>query len=298
MESEFKYGKKVTIVGTFVNIVLSIIKLIVGFLFNSLGLIADGFHSLSDLASDLVVFVGLSFAEKPDDSDHHFGHGKFETFAAFLVGVFLAFAGLAIGRDSVYLLIDFGKGQNLETPGGLALIAALLSIIVKEILYRYTKKAGERIKSQSIIANAWHHRSDAFSSIGVSLGIAGAIFLGGKWAVLDPVAGIVVAIILFKEALKIIKTNLSQLLEVSLPAKCMDDIIRILEGVEGSSDPHNIRSRMVGKRTVISLHIRIPEDYTIRRGHEIAHNVEDKLKEHFGGDSIITIHMEPLACNS
>lgn len=298
MENEFKYGKKVTLVGTFVNIGLSIIKLIIGFLFNSLGLIADGFHSLSDLASDLIVFVGLSFAEKPDDSDHHFGHGKFETFAAFLVGVFLAFAGLAIGKDSLSLLVEFSRGKELETPGILALMAAIMSIIVKELLFRYTRKAGEKIKSQSIIANAWHHRSDAFSSIGVSLGIAGAIFLGGKWAVLDPIAGIVVAIILFKEALKIIRCNLSQLLEVSLPSKCMDDILRILEQVEGSYDPHNIRSRMVGKRAVISLHIRIPENYTIRKGHEIAHDVEDRLKEHFGADSIITIHMEPLTCNS
>lgn len=294
---DFKLGKRVTIVGTVVNIFLSIIKLIIGFFSGSLGLIADGFHSLSDLASDIVVFVGLSFAEKPDDKDHHFGHGKFETFAAFTVGVFLAVAAIGIGRDSVDTLISFSKGEVIESPNLIALFAALLSIVVKELLFRYTKRAGDKIRSNSIIANAWHHRSDALSSIGVSLGIAGAIFLGGSWAILDPIAGVVVGIILLREALKIAKTNISQLLESSLPQNETDKIFKILEGIENCFEPHNVRSRMVGKRVVISLHIRIPEAFTIKEGHKIAHNAEDLLKEHFGGDSIITVHMEPLSCN-
>lgn len=292
--NDYEYGKKVTLIGTVVNIVLSLGKLFIGYMSGSLGLIADGFHSLSDLASDLVVFVGLSFAEKPIDNDHHYGHGKFETFSAFLVGVFLAFAGFSIAKDSVLLIMDFTKGATLEVPGRAALFAAIVSIIVKEVLFRYTIKAGKKIKSQSIIANAWHHRSDAFSSIGVSIGIAGAILLGGKWAILDPIAGIIVGGILIKEAISIIKENLSQLLEKSLCTDCMKEIGYLLSDVKDCNDPHNIRTRRVGKRVVISLHIRVPEDYTIREGHLIAHNAEDKLKAHFGDDTMITVHIEPL----
>lgn len=293
MENEFKYGKKVTLVGTAVNVLLSIVKLIIGLFAGSLALIADGFHSLSDLASDLVVFVGLSFAEKPDDKGHHFGHGKFETFSAFIVGVFLAIAGIAIGKNSVLIFISVYRGEQLSAPGLLALFAAISSIIFKELLFRYTKRAGEKINSPSIIANAWHHRSDAFSSIGAALGIAGAIFLGGKWLILDPLAGVIVAVILVKEALRIIKVNLSQLLDASLGPKSMEDIYRILKDIPECNDPHNIRTRMVGKRAVISLHIRVLDSYSIKKGHDIAHNAEDRLKEHFGSDSIITVHIEP-----
>lgn len=295
MDNDFKYGKKVTLVGTAVNVILSVIKLIIGFFSGSLALIADGFHSLSDLASDLVVFVGLSFAEKPIDSDHHFGHGKFETFAAFLVGVMLAIAGIVIGKNSVVMFISVYRGEELSPPGLLALFAAISSIIFKELLFRYTIKAGKKINSPSIIANAWHHRSDAFSSIGASLGIAGAIFLGGKWIVLDPLAGVIVAIILVKEALVIIKTNLSQLMDASLSSQSMDDIHKILREVPECHDPHNIRTRLVGKRVVISLHIRVIDSFSIKKGHDIAHDAERRLKKHFGNDSIITVHIEPFS---
>ncbi len=295
MKDKYKYGKKVTLVGTIVNVVLSVIKLLVGFFSGSLALIADGFHSLSDLASDIVVFIGLNFAEKPDDSDHHFGHGKFETFSAFIVGVFLAGAGISIGRSSIMIMISVFNGKILEAPGFIALIAALLSIVFKEVLFRYTKKAGEEIGSPSIIANAWHHRSDALSSIGASLGIAGAIFLGGKWIILDPLAGIIVSIILIKEAFVIIRTNLSQLLDASLDDKSMKLISKLLEAVNGCNEAHNIRTRMVGSRTVISLHIRVADHKSIKEGHDIAHEAEDQLKNHFGEDSIITVHIEPLS---
>lgn len=292
---DYAYGKRVTLIGTVVNIVLSLVKLIAGFLSGSLALLADGFHSLSDLSSDLVVYVGLSFAEKPDDQSHHFGHGKFETFSAFLVGVMLAIAGLVIGRDSIEAFWGFTKGEVLEAPGYLALIIAIISVIVKELLYRYTREAGEKIKSASVIANAWHHRSDAFSSIGVSVGIAGAIFLGGKWTILDPVAGVIVGLILLKEAFNIIKTNLGQLLDVSLGSEAMLDIYEAIKNIDTCSEPHNIRTRMVGKRVVISLHIRVDDNLTIKDGHNIAHEVEDRLIERFGEDALITVHVEPIS---
>lgn len=294
-KEDYSYGKKVTLIGTVVNILLSFVKLITGYFSGSLALLADGFHSLSDLSSDLVVYVGLTIAEKPDDSSHHFGHGKFETFSAFLVGVLLAIAGIVIGRDSIYSFWGFYRGEVLEAPGLLALIIAILSVIVKEVLYRYTRKAGEKINSSSVIANAWHHRSDAFSSIGVSLGIAGAIFIGGKWTILDPVAGIIVGVILLREAYNIIRTNLAQLLDVSLGSEAMLDIYESLKSVENCSEPHNIRTRMVGKRVVISLHIRVDDNMTIKEGHGIAHEVEDRLIEQFGEDALITVHVEPLS---
>ncbi|MGL1892307.1 MAG: cation diffusion facilitator family transporter [Spirochaetaceae bacterium] len=295
MVSDYKYGKKVTLIGTVVNILLSFIKLVAGLFSGSLALMADGFHSLSDLASDVVVYVGLSFGEKPDDSDHHFGHGKFETFSAFLVGVFLAIAGIAIGKNSFDLFLVVYRGGELPSPKIIALFVAVASVIIKEVLYRYTRKAGEKIGSPSVIANAWHHRSDAFSSIGASLGIAGAIFIGGKWGVLDPLAGVIVAVILLKEAFSIIKTNLGQLMDVSLDYGCMVDIYEIIKEIPECDEPHNIRTRMVGKRVIISLHIRVDDEFTIKKGHDIAHHVEDKLKAHFGDDSIITVHVEPIS---
>lgn len=295
MVSDYKYGKKVTFVGTVVNILLSFIKLAIGFFSGSLGLIADGFHSLSDLASDLVVYVGLSFAEKPDDNDHHFGHGKFETFSAFIVGVLLAIAGIVIAKDSINIFIDVYNGATITSPKIGALFVAIISVVIKEFLFQYTIKAGKKINSPSIVANAWHHRSDAFSSIGVSLGIAGAIFLGGQWAILDPIAGIVVGIILLREAIIIIRTNVAQLLDASLGSENMLDIYESIKGVENCSEPHNIRTRVVGKRVVISLHIRVDDSFSIKKGHDIAHIVEDRLKKQFGDDSIITVHVEPLS---
>ncbi|QEN04471.1 cation transporter [Thiospirochaeta perfilievii] len=293
MESDYKYGKRVTLVGTVVNILLSFVKLLVGFFSGSLALVADGFHSLSDLASDLVVYVGLSFAEKPDDSSHHFGHGKFETFSAFLVGVLLALAGIVIGKDSFVMFRAVFNGEILHPPKIWALYITILSVVVKEILYRYTKNAGKKINSPSVIANAWHHRSDSFSSIGASLGIAGAIFLGGKWVILDPLAGIIVGLILLKEALSIIRTNVAGLLDVSLGSESTSLIKKIVESTANCSEPHNIRTRSVGKRVVLSLHIRVNDNFTIKKGHSIAHDVEDRLKEHFGEDAIVTVHVEP-----
>lgn len=293
--NDYKYGKKVTLVGTIVNILLSFFKLAIGFFTGSLALIADGFHSLSDLASDLVVYVGLSFAEKPDDSDHHFGHGKFETFSAFIVGVLLAIAGVVIAKDSIGTFISVYNGLILSAPGIGALIVAIFSVVVKELLYRYTIKAGKKIDSPSVIANAWHHRSDSFSSIGVSLGIAGAIFIGGKWVLLDPLAGIIVGIILLREALIIIHTNVDQLLDASIGSESMLDIYETIKGIPECSEPHSIRTRTVGKRVVISLHIRVEDNLSIKQGHDIAHSIEDKLKSQFGESSIITVHVEPLS---
>lgn len=295
MVNDYKYGKKVTLVGTIVNILLSFLKLIAGFFTGSLALLADGFHSLSDLASDLVVYVGLSFAEKPDDNDHHFGHGKFETFSAFIVGVLLGIAGVVIAKDSIIMFISVYNGTILSSPGLLALIVAILSVFVKEALYRYTLKAGKKINSPSVIANAWHHRSDSFSSIGVSIGIAGAIFIGGKWAILDPIAGIIVGVILFREAMIIIRTNVAQLLDASLGNESMLVIYETIKEVPECSEPHNIRTRMVGKRAVISLHIRIDDNLSIKEGHDISDSLENKLKLQFGESSIVTVHVEPLS---
>lgn len=291
---EYSYGKRVTLVGSVLNMILSGVKLAIGFFAGSLALIADGFHSLSDLASDIIVMVGLTFAGKEDDETHHYGHGKFETLAAFLIGVFLAGAGIGIIKTSIETLIEFSGGGTIGIPGILALFAAIVSVIAKELLFRYTKRAAEKINSPSVLANAWHHRSDAFSSIGAALGIAGARFLGGTWVLLDPVAGIIVGLILLKESFSIMKDNLAQLLEAALPEEYVQKILKAVENVEECYDPHKIRTRRVGKRIVVDIHIRVSADYTIKKGHEIAHNVIDKLKEALGKDSMINVHTEPL----
>ncbi len=285
---------KVTLIGSVGNAVLLTFKFIAGTLGHSSAMIADAVHSLSDFLTDVLVLVFVRISSKPQDTSHDYGHGKFETIASFLIALALIAAAIGIILSGSMKLATWLKGGQLEAPGTLALWAALLSIIIKEILYRYTAARGKAIESQVMIANAWHHRSDALSSIGAAIGIGGAIILGNRWTVLDPLASIVVGAMLIKVAAELLKTSMDDLTECSLPAETEEEIIRIIQSYPDVQQPHNLRTRRIGNRIAIEAHVRMDGNLSLQKAHERATSIEQKLKERFGPQTHVTIHMEPV----
>lgn len=286
--------QKVTLVGSAGNIALMIFKFIAGILGHSSAMIADAVHSLSDFVTDIIVLVFVSVSAKPQDRSHDYGHGKFETIATFFIGLALIAAAVGIIVSGVMALIDWAGGAKLKAPGQLALWAALLSIVVKEVLYQYTAYKGKRLNSQAVVANAWHHRSDALSSIAAAIGIGGAILLGDRWTVLDPVASIVVGLFLVKVAVGLLRTSIGELTEGSLPQETEQEIEDIITSFSEISEPHNLRTRRIGNRIAIEAHIRMDGNMPLRDVHNITSQVEQRLKERFGEETHITLHMEPV----
>ena len=285
---------KVTIIGGIGNLLLLIFKFIAGFLSNSAAMIADAVHSLSDFLTDIVVMIFVSISSKEEDENHHYGHGKFETLATVIIGIVLVAVGLGIMKNGITSIIEVAKGNTIKSPGIIALVAAIVSIIVKEILYRYTVIKGKKLDSPSVIANAWHHRSDAFSSIGTTLGIGGAIILGNKWTILDPIAAVVVSVFILKVAYQLTKAGLDELLEKSLPKEIEKKIIEILLSFDEISSPHHLRTRRIGKSYSIDVHIRMDGAMSLYDAHQITVDIENKLKEELHKDIFINIHMEPV----
>ena len=285
---------KVTLVGSAGNVALLTFKFIAGILGHSSAMIADAVHSLSDFVTDLVVLVFVSISAKPQDQSHDYGHGKFETIATFLIGLALVGAATGIIVSGGMKLIAWWGGDELEAPGWIALWAALLSIAVKELLYQYTARKGRQLDSQVMIANAWHHRSDSLSSIGAAIGIGGAIWLGQRWTVLDPIASIVVGLMLVRVAWELLKTSIAELTECSLPAETEQEIEQIIQSFADVQEPHNLRTRRIGNRIAIEAHVRMDGSLPLQIVHERATSIEHKLKERFGTKTHVTLHMEPI----
>ena len=285
---------KVTLVGSAGNVALLTFKFIAGVLGHSSAMIADAVHSLSDFVTDLVVLVFVSISAKPQDQSHDYGHGKFETIATFLIGLALIGAATGIIVSGGMKLIAWWGGDELEAPGWIALWAALLSIAVKELLYQYTARKGRQLDSQVMIANAWHHRSDSLSSIGAAIGIGGAIWLGQRWTVLDPIASIVVGLMLVRVAWELLKTSIAELTECSLPAETEQEIEQIIQSFADVQEPHNLRTRRIGNRIAIEAHVRMDGSLPLQIVHERATSIEHKLKERFGTKTHVTLHMEPI----
>lgn len=284
---------KVTFVGAVVNIILTTAKLIAGVLGNSAAMVADAIHSLSDFATDVAVVLFVKIAEKPRDENHDFGHGKFETLSSVLVGLVLFCVGFGILRYGVFQIIAFSKGETLASPCHIAFIAAIASIVVKELLYRYTVIKGKELSSPAVIANAWHHRSDAFSSVGTAIGIGGALFLGDKWVVLDPIAAIIVSVIVIKSSIEFILPGVNDLLEKSLPHEIEDEMLQIIKKIPYVSDPHNLRTRSIGTNYAVEVHIRLPGAMPVSESHELTQEIEHRIKERFGQRTHIIVHVEP-----
>ena len=285
---------KVTLIGSAGNAVLLTFKFIAGVLGHSSAMIADAVHSLSDFVTDLLVLVFVGISAKPQDQSHDYGHGKYETIASFLIGLALVGAAVGILVSGVLKLVAWWGGQQLEAPGWIALWAALLSILIKELLYQYTARKGRTLDSQVMVANAWHHRSDALSSVGAALGIGLAIWLGRRWTVLDPVASVVVGLMLVKVAYELLKASVGELTERSLPADTEQEIEQIIQSFDDVCQPHNLRTRRIGNRIAIEAHVRMDGQLPLHVVHERATTIERKLKDRFGAKTHVTLHMEPV----
>jgi cation diffusion facilitator family transporter len=289
-----KEANKVTWIGFFSNLLLTVFKIVAGILGNSAAMIADAAHSVSDFVTDLVVVGSLKVSSKPKDGNHKYGHGKVETLATAFVGIVLLFVGLGILFAAGRNIFNHYRVEPMQSPGMIALYAAIASIIIKEILFRYTIVVGKRINSKVVVANAWHHRSDAFSSIGTVIGISGAIFLGPRWVILDPVAAILVSFFILRVAFFISLDSLAELIETSLPKQQEREIIKLAESVDGVHYPHDLKTRKIGNDIAIDLHINVKRDLNIEDAHDITVELEKCLRNKYGQDTHISIHTEPL----
>lgn len=284
---------KITIVGSIVNFLLLVFKFFAGIAGHSAAMLADAVHSLSDFITDIVVIVFVRIAGKPEDKGHDYGHGKYETLATAIIGLLLLCVGFGIFWNGASSIYTFLRGGQLESPGVVALVAALVSIVSKEILYQYTVIQGKKLNSQAVIANAWHHRSDALSSIGTAIGIGGAILLGDHWRVLDPVAAVVVSFFIMKVSVRLLIPCVDELLEKSLPEDVEKEIEQTVLSFPGVSQPHHLRTRRIGNYYAIELHVRMDGKITLEEAHSTATAIENKLKEMFGKGTHVGIHVEP-----
>lgn len=284
---------KVTLVGGVVNVVLLLFKFIAGILGHSAAMVADAVHSLSDFVTDIVVLVFIRISGKPKDKSHDYGHGKYETLAMTLIGVALLAVAIGIIYSGTTKIISWANGEILGAPGMLALWAALLSIVLKEGVYRYSMVKARELNSQAVEANAWHHRSDALSSVGTAVGIGGAIFLGQRWTVLDPIASVIVGAFIVKVSVELLRKGIGDLMEQSLPDAVEEEILNLVASLPGDVNPHDLRTRRIGNHYAIELHILMDGDISLHEAHDKASEVEDLLRDHYGKDTHVAVHVEP-----
>jgi len=285
---------RVTLVGSVVNVILVAFKFVAGIVGNSSAMIADAAHSMSDLITDVVIIVFVRISNKPKDEDHDYGHGKFETFATLLIGAVLLVVGIGIAWNGILSIISTINGKTLEKPGMIALWGAIITVVSKEILYRYTIIQARKLKSDTLIANAWHHRSDGLTSIATTIGIGGAIFLGARWTILDPLAAMFVSIFIVVMAFKLMKPALDELTERSLSDEIENEITTMVESFQGVSHLHNLRTRKIGNSSAIEFHIRMSGETSLTNTHNTVTEIENHLKEKYGQGTHVIIHVEPL----
>ncbi len=284
---------QVTLVGGVVNVVLLLFKFVAGIVGHSAAMVADAVHSLSDFVTDVIVLVFVHISSKPKDKSHDYGHGKYETLAMTLIGVALLIVAIGIIYHGAMKIVAWMNGEQLEAPGTLALWAALLSVLLKEGVYQYSMVKARQLNSQVVEANAWHHRSDALSSVGTAIGIGGAIFLGQRWTVLDPIASLVVGAFIVKVAVDLLHRGIDDLMEHSLPRNIEEEMLEIVEEVPGVVYPHDLRTRKIGNHYAIELHILMDGDITLREAHNKASEVEDLLRARYGEHTHVAVHVEP-----
>lgn len=285
--------ERVTLWGGAINVALTAFKFVAGICGHSAAMLADAIHSLSDFVTDIIVLAFVHISSKPEDTDHPYGHGKYETMATTLIGVALFAVAVGIFIEGVEKIALWAKGGVLTMPGRLALWAALVSIVLKELIFQYTIFKAKKLDSQALRANAWHHRSDALSSIGAALGIGGALIGGERWAVLDPIASIAVAAIIVKVAVDLIKNGFQDLMEHSLPPEVEGEIMNIVRSVPDVVEPHALHTRRIGNQYAIELHVRMNGDMPLRQAHAKADEIERRLKAQYGEHTHISVHVEP-----
>lgn len=284
---------QVTIWGAIGNLLLTAFKLVAGLLGRSSAMIADAIHSLSDLVSDIVVLVMVKVSSKGVDKNHDYGHGKFETLATVVVAVILLWVGVELLIEGIGKIRLVLIGETLPVPGTIALWAALISILVKEILYQWTSRVGKKVNSSAMITNAWHHRSDALSSIGAAIGIGGAICFGGKWVILDPIVGCIISIFIVVIAVKMAIPALYELTDGSLPEEIEQHIMQLILSVDGVTNVHDLRTRRNGPIMIIGAHIVVDPNMTVANAHHLTVLAENAIRNQFGNETQISIHIEP-----
>ncbi len=286
---------RITYLSLWINVLLTLLKFAAGIFGRSQAMLADAIHSLSDFATDFAVLVGLRFSSKPRDDDHAYGHGKYETLAAAIVGLALGLVALRIASDAISRIFSAVNGQSIPTPSVYAFWVAILSIAVKEWLFRVTRKVARATGSAAVMANAWHHRSDALSSLATAGGVGAASLLGENWRILDPIAALFVSLFLLRVGWHIIREQLGDLTDQNLDPAVCEEIIAMANRIPGIEDPHNLRTRMVGRYPVIDLHIRMRKDMPLQEAHDIATTLEHALHDRFGKETIANLHLEPYS---
>jgi len=284
---------KVTLVGGAVNALLLLFKFVAGIVGHSSAMIADAAHSLSDFVTDIIVLVFVKISNKPQDKSHDYGHGKYETLALTVIGIALMAVAIGIIVKGAMKIAAWANGDVLEAPGKLAFWAAIVSIVMKEAVYRYSIIKARKLNSKAVEANAWHHRSDALSSIGTAVGIGGAIFLGERWTILDPIASVVVGAFIVKVAFDLLKNGIGDLMEQSLPDEVEDEILKLASEVPGVSEPHDLRTRRIGNHYAIEMHILMDGSISLKEAHDKASEVEDALRQRYGEETHVVVHVEP-----
>ena len=284
---------KVTIVGGLVNVLLLVFKFVAGIVGHSAAMMADAIHSLSDFVTDVIVLVFVKISCKPKDKTHDYGHGKYETLALTIIGVALMAVAIGIIVKGAMKIAAWFNGETLEAPGMLAFWAAVVSIVLKEAVYRYSIYKARKLDSKAVEANAWHHRSDALSSVGTAVGIGGAVFLGQHWTILDPIASVVVGAFIVKVAFELLKNGIGDLMEQSLPEKVEDEIMEMVASLPGVSEPHDLRTRRIGNHYAIELHILMDGHITLNEAHDKATEIEDMLRQCYGAETHVAVHVEP-----
>ena len=282
-----------TLIGGAVNVILLLFKFVAGIVAHSAAMMADAIHSLSDFVTDLIVIVFVHISGKPEDKSHDYGHGKYETLALTIIGLMLLAVAVGIVYGGIVKIVCWSRGEQLEAPGMLALLAALLSIVLKEGVFHYTIVKAKKLESQALEANAWHHRSDALSSIGTAIGIGGAIFMGERWTVLDPVASVIVGLFIVKVSLELLRGGIGDLTEQSLPDDVEQEILRLAGSVEGITEPHDLRTRRIGNHYAIEMHILMDGNIPLCEAHDKASQVEELLRRQYGEETHVVVHVEP-----
>jgi cation diffusion facilitator family transporter len=280
--------RKVTWAGLFVNLFLAGLKFAAGILGKSQALVADAIHSLTDLTTDAAVIAGSHYWERPPDDDHPYGHKRLETLVTAFIGIMLAAAGIGIGWKAVSTL----HHKAVSPPGWIAVLAALVSIIFKEAIYRWTARTGRRLKSAALAANAWHHRTDALSSFPVLIAVAGAK-LFPSWSFLDRVGAVVVSIFIIHASIKIIWPALGELIDAGAPAETRKKIREIAHKNENVLQVHDIRTRYISTSIQVELHIVVEGLLTVRQGHAIADDVRDRIIAEIPEILGVIVHVDP-----
>lgn len=285
---------KVTLLGSAVNVALMAFKFVAGIVGHSAAMMADAVHSVSDFATDMVVLAFVRISHKPKDKSHDYGHGKYETLATTLIGVALFAVAAGIFIDGAKKIAFWVQGGVLVVPGKLALWAALVSILLKELIFQYTNRKAKQLDSQAMKANAWHHRSDALSSVGTAIGIGGAILGGERWAVLDPIASIAVGALIIKVAVGLLKNGMGDLMEQSLPEEVENEMLDLVKSVPEVVEPHELCTRRIGNHYAIEMHVLMNGDLPLKEAHDKASEIERLLKERYGEETHVAIHVEPI----